>query len=159
MLANRPSRLARSSITVPVVQPLWVGAQSFGLPLFAALVLAVPGWSWRRRGRAIALGLAILSVTQVAQLFVMIEASQQSPFVTPQGPIELPKYSPAKQTIYYALYYFFELMSRGFFALLVFGGLVALLPETRAPAPTTAAGRNDPCPCGSGLKFKRCHGR
>ena len=22
-----------------------------------------------------------------------------------------------------------------------------------------AAGRNDPCPCGSGLKFKRCHGR
>ena len=20
------------------------------------------------------------------------------------------------------------------------------------------AGRNDPCPCGSGLKFKRCHG-
>jgi uncharacterized protein len=22
-----------------------------------------------------------------------------------------------------------------------------------------AIGRNDPCPCGSGLKFKRCHGR
>jgi uncharacterized protein len=22
-----------------------------------------------------------------------------------------------------------------------------------------SAGRNDPCPCGSGLKFKRCHGR
>jgi uncharacterized protein len=21
------------------------------------------------------------------------------------------------------------------------------------------AGRNDPCPCGSGLKFKKCHGR
>ena len=21
------------------------------------------------------------------------------------------------------------------------------------------AGRNDPCPCGSGRKFKRCHGR
>jgi uncharacterized protein len=23
----------------------------------------------------------------------------------------------------------------------------------------TKAGRNDPCPCGSGLKFKKCHGR
>ncbi|MCL4505724.1 MAG: SEC-C metal-binding domain-containing protein, partial [Chloroflexi bacterium] len=23
----------------------------------------------------------------------------------------------------------------------------------------TAAGRNDPCPCGSGRKFKHCHGR
>jgi preprotein translocase subunit SecA len=21
------------------------------------------------------------------------------------------------------------------------------------------AGRNDPCPCGSGKKFKQCHGR
>jgi uncharacterized protein len=21
------------------------------------------------------------------------------------------------------------------------------------------AGRNDPCPCGSGLKFKKCHGK
>jgi len=27
----------------------------------------------------------------------------------------------------------------------------------RARAATTA-GRNDPCPCGSGKKFKRCHG-
>jgi uncharacterized protein YecA (UPF0149 family) len=28
------------------------------------------------------------------------------------------------------------------------------------PAPThmTKVGRNDPCPCGSGLKYKRCHG-
>jgi SEC-C motif-containing protein len=29
----------------------------------------------------------------------------------------------------------------------------------RAPAQRVAtAGRNDPCPCGSGLKYKRCHG-
>lgn len=27
----------------------------------------------------------------------------------------------------------------------------------RAPAPA-APGRNDPCPCGSGMKYKRCHG-
>ncbi len=24
--------------------------------------------------------------------------------------------------------------------------------------PTRAVGRNDPCPCGSGQKFKKCHG-
>ena len=30
----------------------------------------------------------------------------------------------------------------------------------RAPARAIAqAGRNDPCPCGSGMKYKRCHGR
>lgn len=28
---------------------------------------------------------------------------------------------------------------------------------TRAPA-VAAAGRNDPCPCGSGIKYKKCHG-
>ncbi len=25
--------------------------------------------------------------------------------------------------------------------------------------PEKKVGRNDPCPCGSGLKFKRCHGK
>lgn len=27
------------------------------------------------------------------------------------------------------------------------------------PAKTPKIGRNDPCPCGSGLKYKKCHGR
>jgi preprotein translocase subunit SecA len=37
--------------------------------------------------------------------------------------------------------------------------------DTRAPQPRTPfvkdpqPGRNDPCPCGSGKKFKNCHGR
>ena len=34
--------------------------------------------------------------------------------------------------------------------------------EERAKTPVTVAagpGRNDPCPCGSGLKYKKCHGR
>ncbi len=34
--------------------------------------------------------------------------------------------------------------------------------EERKSVPVTAAkepGRNDPCPCGSGLKYKKCHGR
>jgi uncharacterized protein len=30
-------------------------------------------------------------------------------------------------------------------------------PETRRVE--KAPGRNDPCPCGSGLKFKKCHGK
>jgi preprotein translocase subunit SecA len=30
---------------------------------------------------------------------------------------------------------------------------------TIAGAPVGKVGRNDPCPCGSGLKYKRCHGR
>ena len=31
--------------------------------------------------------------------------------------------------------------------------------EKRKPRRTTKVGRNDPCPCGSGKKYKHCHGR
>jgi uncharacterized protein len=31
--------------------------------------------------------------------------------------------------------------------------------EARWAALFAQAGRNDPCPCGSGRKFKHCHGR
>jgi len=30
------------------------------------------------------------------------------------------------------------------------------LPQTR---PGLKVGRNDPCPCGSGKKYKHCHGK
>jgi SEC-C motif-containing protein len=30
--------------------------------------------------------------------------------------------------------------------------------EEQAPAPPGKVGRNDPCPCGSGKKYKKCHG-
>ena len=44
--------------------------------------------------------------------------------------------------------------------------MVELLRQGRAPAEVMAQvaaadakrGRNDPCPCGSGAKFKKCHG-
>ncbi|MBC7505774.1 MAG: SEC-C domain-containing protein, partial [Sandarakinorhabdus sp.] len=32
-------------------------------------------------------------------------------------------------------------------------------PRQRKPAESGKTGRNNPCPCGSGKKFKKCHGR
>jgi hypothetical protein len=32
-------------------------------------------------------------------------------------------------------------------------------PEAAAPQPAGKPGRNDPCPCGSGKKYKKCHGQ
>lgn len=31
--------------------------------------------------------------------------------------------------------------------------------KSEAPLPVPRVGANQPCPCGSGQKFKRCHGR
>jgi uncharacterized protein len=42
-------------------------------------------------------------------------------------------------------------------------GIMPILAEEEGRRPPASAnakpGRNDPCPCGSGLKFKKCHGR
>ena len=37
--------------------------------------------------------------------------------------------------------------------------LLALLESGAGPAPVTAVSRNAPCPCGSGKRYKDCHGR
>jgi preprotein translocase subunit SecA len=41
------------------------------------------------------------------------------------------------------------------------GAAPALNPAIDPADPATwgASGRNDPCPCGSGKKYKHCHGR
>ncbi|HEV2660079.1 MAG TPA: SEC-C metal-binding domain-containing protein, partial [Ktedonobacteraceae bacterium] len=38
------------------------------------------------------------------------------------------------------------------------GGRSAAATATRAPSSLSKVGRNDPCPCGSGKKYKKCHG-
>ena len=45
-------------------------------------------------------------------------------------------------------------------ARIVGAGKLRSLDPTKAAAPSAWAnvGRNDPCPCGSGKKFKKCHG-
>ena len=43
---------------------------------------------------------------------------------------------------------------------IISGGAMMLNASESPPMPRQAAvGRNDPCPCGSGVKYKRCHGR
>ena len=37
--------------------------------------------------------------------------------------------------------------------------LILAAEEVQLQQAFSKAGRNDPCPCGSGRKFKQCHGR
>ena len=162
VLVQRPTWLPKQQRTLPLNWPVWLPAANYGPPLLTALILAAPGWSWRRRGRALAIGLTLLTLTQVVFFLVTVVATQQSPVMSPEGMIQPAGYSPIKQPIFYALYNFFDAMGRGFFALLIFLGLVAfggeLSEATRTAAAPRRVGRNDPCPCGSGRKYKRCCG-
>jgi hypothetical protein len=128
--------------------------------VLTALILATPGWTWRRRGRALVVGLSLITLTQITFFVVTIVATQQSPVMSPEGMLQPAGYSPIKQPIFYGLYYFFDAMGRGFFALMIFLGLIAFgWPASRAvPAAARRVARNDPCPCGSGRKYKRCCG-
>ena len=47
-----------------------------------------------------------------------------------------------------------DLLRRGMAA----EGVMTALAEREATLKNSRAGRNEPCPCGSGRKFKRCHG-
>jgi len=160
LLAQRPVWLPQQNRMSTLNWPVWQASANYGVPLLAALILATPGWSWRRRGRALAVGLGLVTVTQVAFVLVTIVATQQSPVMFHEDIPPGPGFSPMKQRLFYGLYYFFDLMGRGFFALLIYFGLIALgwnAPETVATAPAARrTSRNAPCPCGSGLKYKRC---
>lgn len=158
LLARRTLWLPQQQRRVQFKVPLWEPAANYGVPLLAALLLATPVWSWRRRGRALVVGLGLLTFTQIAFVLVTIVATQQGPVISPQGGLQLSG-SPLTQHICHALYHFFEIMGRGFFALLLYLGLIALdwqAPVRPAVPRRRPVSRNAPCPCGSGRKAKRC---
>jgi len=139
LLANRTLWLPKQNRRVEFAMPLWDPAANYGVPLLATLILATPAWSWKRRGRALAVGLGLLTFTQIAFVLVTIVATQQGPVISRDGVLQLSD-SPMKQYIFYALYHFFAIMGRGFFALLIYLGLIAVGWNTPA-IPTVTRGR------------------
>jgi hypothetical protein len=155
VVVHRPVVFPGTAGSRDVVYTVWLGAGAFGLPVFAALVFVTPGWSWRMRARALGWGLAFLTATQIVTLAVNIEFWQQMPARGPLGQIVyLPGHAPGRLRTFSALAYFLEIMGRGFFVLAAYVAVLGLREPRRAPSPRT--GRNEPCPCGSGRKFKRC---
>ena len=153
-----PLREVREVVTVQ--RPIWNAAADYSTALLAALILATPGWAWRTRTRALAWGLGLLTLTQLTYLAINVGYTQLWPITTKYGTLRPPGYSRAKFVLFDWLYAFFEFMGRGFFALVIYVGAVAFTWGQRADvrAVSAAVGRNDPCPCGSGLKAKRCCG-
>jgi hypothetical protein len=157
VVVHRPVLLPGDALPRDLVQTLWLAAGAFGLPVFAAVVIVTPGWSWGTRARALAWGLAFLTLTQIVTVMVNTEFWQQMPVAGPRGdPVYLPGHSAGRLRVFSALFYFLEIMGRGFFALVTYIALLGLRERGRSRLGKT--GRNEPCPCGSGRKFKRCCG-
>ncbi|HVM98169.1 MAG TPA: SEC-C metal-binding domain-containing protein, partial [Candidatus Acidoferrales bacterium] len=116
------------------------------LPLLAAIIVAAAGRRSRRLIGALVLGsLALLLLDGV---IVAAEVWQRLAGDLP--------FNRAYQTL--AVFSVFHSTgAAGMFAAPVFVGALAAL-ATRADPAATAPGRNEPCPCGSGRKWKRCCG-
>jgi hypothetical protein len=157
VLVHRPVRLPGQTQMRDVVYTVWLASGAFGLPVLTALILATPGWSGGTRARALAWGLGLLTITQIASMLVSVDFWQQMPVTILQGPaFYLSGHSARRLQVISAVYYFFEIMGRGFFVLVVYVALLGFR-ETSRPA-GRGAGRNAKCPCGSGRKFKHCCG-
>jgi SEC-C motif len=157
VLVHRPVRLPGQAQMRDVVYTVWLASGAFGLPALAALILATPGWSGRTRARALAWGLGLLTVTQIASMLVAVDFWQQMPVRLLNVPaFYLSGHSPVRLQVISAVYYFFEIMGRGFFVLVAYVALLGLRETPRRSR--RGAGRNARCPCGSGRKFKRCCG-
>lgn len=131
----------------------------YPLALLAALVLATPGFSLRRRGKVLTVTLGLLTLTQFFALLAITEYSKLMPTKTAAGLIYSTDYSLVKLRVFDWLNAFCEFMGGNLVALVLYFGAIALVwdrPEGRGVG--TFAGRNAPCPCGSGRKAKRCCG-
>ncbi|GEM_PF-2853778 len=159
IIAERPiMRQAAEKVTVSRTL-LRETSGDYPLALLAALVLATPAWSLTRRGRVFAVTVGLLILMQFLSLLVNIEYTKLWPQKTAAGIVVSLDYSKAKMILFDWLYAFLEFMGRGFFALLLYFGAIARVWGRPEPgARKGAVGRNSPCPCGSGLKAKRCCG-
>jgi hypothetical protein len=127
-----------------LVYIVWAASGNFGLPVLAALIVATPGWGWRTRARALGWGVGLLTLTQIASVFVMFAFWQQMPTQDPRGGLlYLPGHSALGLRLVTPLFYFFEIMGRGFFALLVY---FALLVTSGGPGHRASGGRQSPGP-------------
>jgi hypothetical protein len=160
VVAERPLRRRAPSREVEVTrQRLRDTSGEYTLALLAALLLATPGWPWRRRRQVLLWGLSLLVLADLVSFLVNVEYTKLWPTRTAAGRVVSTDYSALKLILFDWLYAFFEFMGRGFFALLFYWGAVAFTwGRADAEGSAAAVGRNAPCPCGSGAKYKRCCG-
>jgi hypothetical protein len=128
-------------------QGLWSAAVTWNTAFLAAAFLATPGWTWQRRWRAVAIGVAALGGLHLTHLLVNAAYTRT----------RLPGVEPGSGALVLEwLTGFFDIVLAAVVPVALY--LVLAASGVRAHAATAAVERNAPCPCGSGLKYKRCCG-
>jgi hypothetical protein len=134
---------------------------TYGLPMLMALVVSTRADTIVAKLRALGLGVAVMLLLTVPA--VMVWASVTNLQLKDRIAAATNGMSSDQST---SLYYVFHgyafsqpVLAAGIWMALMMLGLFKQKPRERQAAASSATGRNDPCPCGSGRKFKRCCGK
>ena len=121
--------------------------------ILMALILPVPGMRLKKRAAVVAAAIGLLYLSHVAFLVTKVEVA----LVTVDHPIA------GTAWLWTTLDNAFEIVGKAFFPIfiwlaLTFPYMMGLVDPMSKPVEDRPPGRNDPCPCGSGKKFKYCCG-
>jgi SEC-C motif-containing protein len=133
---------------------------TYGLPLLVALIFVTGADSIRARARALALGFGIMILLSVpaVMLWAKLTSLQLEDRIAMASNFGLSN-SSRSGFFYYAFHGY--AFSQPVVAVVVWLALLTLgwfKEKPKAEPQTVRASRNDPCPCGSGRKYKRCCG-
>ena len=131
---------------------------TYGLPMLMALVLSTRADTIVAKLKALGVGVAVMLLLTVPA--VMVWASVTN--LQLKDRIAAATYganSDQSTSLYFVFHgYAFSqpVLAAGIWMSLMMLGLFKQKPKEHQVLAPTATGRNDPCPCGSGRKFKRC---
>lgn len=117
-------------------QGVWDGTLTFTPALLAAALITTPGWSGAQRRRVLAIGLAALASTHLANLLVNAAYTQARPLVR-SGVVLQQGGSLTEQVVLNAFSYFFDTMGGLFFTIAIYAWLVATYGRESAPTTST----------------------
>jgi hypothetical protein len=138
---------------------LRISTITYGFPMLAALVISTKAETVFAKLKALGAGIGALLVITLPP--VMLWAALTSAQLDDRIAIATQRNDRSQATFLYYLFHGYAfsqpVIAVGVWLSLVMLGLFKRRTRTEQPLP--AAGRNDPCPCGSGRKYKRCCGR
>ena len=134
---------------------------TYGLPMLMAMVLSTRAESILAKVKALGVGMGVMLILTVPAVMMWASVTSlqlKDRIAATAGGLN----SDQSSSLYYVFHgYAFAqpVLAAGIWMALMMLGLFTQKPKELAAPLAEATRRNDPCPCGSGRKFKRCCGK
>jgi len=134
---------------------------TYGLPMLMAMVLSTRAETILAKVKALGVGVGVMLILTVPAVMMWASVTSlqlKDRIAATTGSLN----SDQSSSLYYVFHgYAFSqpVLAAGIWMALTMLGFFKQKPKESKAAVAGPTGRNDPCPCGSGRKFKRCCGK